>query len=419
MGFELVVRAAWSPDGRVVAPARWRVDGGLTTSLERADEADDVVDGVLLPGLVNAHSHHDLGGMAPAASTGSFSDWLLSIGATRGAERDVEAAALVEAVALRRRGVVASGDIDASAGAASRARRRAGLGGRSYVEVVGVHRARALVQLERALEVARALGDEGGLSPHAPYSVHVDALPDVVAASRHRRLPLAMHVAETEDETRFLQHGDGPFAAFLDVIGKGHPFPRPPRMRPVEYVDAHGLLAAGCVVVHGNDLDDDDVARLAAHATPVVYCHGTHRHFDRPPHRLLDLLAAGVPVALGTDSSASNDGVDLWNELRRLVVDRPDVRPDVALRCATVGGRVALRMPLGPATFESGDDAAGVVVGPAPDGVERLDATDLAAWALTGDADVALTCRGDEVVAAPDVALAGASAFLDTVRVDG
>lgn len=404
-----------------MAPARWTVEAGRTSSLQRATEAEAAraVDGVLLPGLVNAHSHHDLGGVAPKPSSGSFPDWLLSIGVTRGEDRDVEAAAEGEARALRRRGVVASGDIDATAGAATRGRRRAGLGGRSYLEIVGVHAERARVQLDQALAAAEALGGACGLSPHAPYSVHVDVLPEIVAAAARRDLPLAMHVAETEEETRFLTHGDGPFASFLDVIGKGWPFPRAPRMRPVEYVDSCGLLRAGCVVVHGNDLDDDDVARLAERRASVVYCHGTHRHFDRPRHRLLDLLGAGVNVALGTDSSASNDGVDLWSEVRRLAADRPDVPRDVVLRCATLGGRRALGLDEGPATFRSGDAAEGFVVGAAPADVESLDAEALADWALTDDVSMAFCCQTDEVVRRDDEELAGASAFLDTVRAEG
>jgi cytosine/adenosine deaminase-related metal-dependent hydrolase len=113
-------------------------------------------------------------------------------------------------------------------------------------------------------------------------------------------------------------------------------------MRPVAWAETTGLLGAGCLIVHGNDVDDDDIGRLVRHRSSVVYCHGTHTHFGRPPHRLRELVEAGVNVALGTDSGLSNRGIDLLDELRRLATDRPDLDPGLLLRCATRGGRVAL-----------------------------------------------------------------------------
>ncbi len=421
MNFDLVVRAALRADGELVAPARWTVVDGRTMSLEIATrgEAEQAVDGVLLPGLVNAHSHHDLGGVEPVAATGSFPDWLLTIGATRAADRDVELAAEVEARALRARGVVASGDIDATSGAATRGRSRGGLTGVSYLEIVGVHEQRALVNLDRALSNAAALGTTCGLSPHAPYSVHADALPKIVAAASKQGLPLAMHVAETPEETRFMLRGDGPFLGFLEAIGKGLPFRRVPRKRPIAYVDDAGLLAADGLVIHGNDLDDDDIARLAARGSSVVYCHGTHQHFERPRHRFLDLLAAGVNVALGTDSAASNAGIDLWGEMRRLVRDRPDIAPLQVLHCATVGGWRALGRSTESGLFSSGAPATGFVVGEAPLDVEGWSAEAVAEWALLGDSRVALCCDGVDLVSGEHAKLAGVSTFLDTVSGQG
>src|SRR5207244_2261842 len=113
----------------------------------------------------------------------------------------------------------------------------------------------------------------------------------IARAARRRGLRLAMHLAESAEETRYLLAGDGPFAEFLQAIGRGRPFESPPRLRPVAYAERAGLLEAGCVVIHGNDLDDDDIGILAARRAPVVYCHGTHAHFGRARHRLLDLHA--------------------------------------------------------------------------------------------------------------------------------
>jgi len=410
------VRAALRADGTHVAPACWTVAAGRTVSLAPAPAASPTLDAVLLPALVNAHAHLDLAGAAPLPSSGSFTEWLLGVGGVRGDARNVEQEARGQASALLRRGVVAVGDVDASGGRATRGRLAAGVGGCSYLEIVGVGAPSARARLAEALALVERLGGASaqvGLSPHAPYSVHADVLPEIARAARHRGLPLAMHLAETPEETRFLTHGDGPFVDFLKTIGRGLPFASAPRLRPVAYADAAGLLEAGCVVVHGNDLDASDVSLLAARRATVVYCHGTHRHFARPPHRLPELVAAGVNVALGTDSGLSNSGVDLLAELGALLADRADVDPLVLLRCASLGGRVALGQPVAAAQLAPGSEADALLLGPAPPDAETAAPRELVAWALSGSARVLAVVRAGRVVADAS----RPPGFLDTVEV--
>ena len=368
------------------------MERGHTRRLE-ATTAEPDVDAVMLPGLVNAHAHLDLGRSESVPASGDFPSWLLGVGRARGVERDPRGAAREQAEELALRGVVAVGDIDANLGAATEGRREAGLGGRSYLEIVGVARSSARARLAAAL--ARVDRDGGfgsyGLSPHAPYSVHSDVLPEIARAARHRGLPLAMHLAESEEETRYLTHGDGPFVRFLETLGRGRPFDSPPGLRPIAYASACGLLTGDTLVVHGNDLDDEDLGLLAASGAALVYCHGTHRHFERPPHRLPELLGAGVTVALGTDSSASNDDIDLLREMGRLVEDRPDIAPLDVLAAATLGGRRALGLPIGESTWEAGTRAHATWLVGAPDDVEQLSPTEVLGWALSPAARIACT----------------------------
>lgn len=412
------VRAVLRGDGTAGGPACWTVRAGRTAALDDLGAGGTPeLDAVLLPALVNAHAHLDLAGARPLAARASFTEWLLGVGGARGEARDVEAAAQGEAAGLLRRGVTAVGDVDASGGRAVRGRRGAGVGGRSYLEIVGVGEASARARLAESLALVDRLGDAAGLglSPHAPYSVHAAVLPEIARAARQRGLALAMHLAETPEETRFLLHGDGPFADFLRVIGRGRPFESPPRLRPVAYADAAGLLRAGCVVVHGNDLDGEDVALLAARGASVVYCHGTHAHFERPRHPLAELLAAGVNVALGTDSGLSNAGIDLLAELRRLCAARPDVAALDLLRCATLGGRRALRLDEAPARFEAGGAAEALLLGPAPPDAESAGSRALAEWALSQSAGVLATVCGDRVLPGE----AAPPGFLDTAGGQG
>ena len=171
--------------------------------------------------------------------------------------------------------------------------------------------------------------------------------------------------------------------------------------------------------MHANDLDADDVARLAARGSSVVYCHGTHSHFARPRHPIVELLAAGVNVALGTDSGLSNLEVDPWTELVRLVRERPDLDPLAALRCASLGGRRALRLPEGPARFERGAPADALLVGPVPAGWEPRDARTAWLGLLEGGAGPLATLAAGRPRASADEPPAALRAFLDTVSGQG
>lgn len=375
-----------------MAPATWTVRRGRTLALE-AGEGGEPVDAVLLPGLVNAHAHLDLSTSAALPAGPDFPSWLLAVGAARDGGGDVASGAREAAEGLARRGVVAVGDIDANRGLATRARRTVLPQGPAYLEIVGVTRDAARSRLLGALDALDALGGTSvaGLSPHAPYSLHHEVVPEIVRAARHRGARLAMHLAESEEETRYLLRGDGPFTGFLDTLGHGRPFERAPGLRPVAWAERVGLLAAGATVIHGNDLDDDDIGLLLRHDTPVVYCHGTHRHFDRPAHRLGELAAAGLPVALGTDSAASNRAVDLLDEVRRLAGDRPDLTPGMLLRAASEGGRRALGLAEGPARFAPGSAADGLLLSGISDDVLTAGADAVAGWALSEAARVHTT----------------------------
>jgi len=414
------VRGALRAEGEFLAPARWVVTDGRTVSLGGCAVPDSQpIDAVLLPGLVNAHAHLDLAGARPVRSEGRFTDWLLAVGSARVSGRDVEQAAGEQARQLASRGVTAVGDIDASGGRALRARRDASLDGVTYFEIVGVAREAARARLARALELVDRGGGGLGLSPHAPYSVHQDVLPEIARAAAQRGVALAMHLGETPEEVRYLRYGDGPFAEFLETIDRGRPFDSPPGVGPVEYVERAGLLGAGCVIVHGNELENDDIARLARHACSVVYCHGTHRHFDRRPHPIADLLEQGVNVALGTDSEMSNEGVDLHAELCRLAADRPDIAPCALLRCATLGGRIALGLDRGAALFAPGSRADAVLLSGAPGDVESMTAGDAAAWAISGSATLATTIHAGRIGAVSDQAPIALRGLLDTVMERG
>lgn len=325
-----------------VAPGRWlrdRIVGwdadGRLLPLARAARTAAVA---VLPALVNAHAHLQIAPLPRQERR--FLPWVGAIIAARSATTPAQERARVRrALAdLLAGGATAVGDIDAT-GLAGRELARARVRSRSYRELTGFHldapSSRALVR-ERWRPDAGAM--RAGLSPHAPYSVSAALFAAAAARTRH----LAVHCAEVPEEQEFLRTGRGPFRELLERLGRlpsGH---RPPRVGAVQWLARLGVLRAGTQLVHCQELERGDAARIAASGASIAVCPGTIAYFGRTPPPVGAWLAAGIRVALGTDSAASNDGLSLRAELARAARMWPALAPDDLLAMATTHGAASL-----------------------------------------------------------------------------
>lgn len=317
---------AWGSDGRVTALRRPR---------------GPVADLAVFPSLVNAHVHLQLPALPRAPRR--FDAWLRAVMAAQGRldPRQLLAIAAAHLDELRASGTGAVGEIDSS-GLAGAALARARMRGRVYRELTGFHLDRsAAAALVRARRAAGTRDCPAGLSPHAPYSVSSALFRAAVAA----RVALSVHVAETEDEQRFLRTGRGPFADLLAELGRLPPSYRPPGTGAVRHLERLGVLRPTTLLVHCQELERGDVARIAAAGAAIAVCPGTIEWFSRAAPPVPRWLAAGIPVALGTDSRASNRGMSMVAELRRAARLWPQLAPDALLELATGNGARALGRP--------------------------------------------------------------------------
>jgi cytosine/adenosine deaminase-related metal-dependent hydrolase len=117
------------------------------------------------------------------------------------------------------------------------------------------------------------------------------------------------------------------------------------------------------LVIHGNYLDEEEIAFLAAHREKlsVVYCPRTHDYFEHEPYPLAKMLAAGVRVALGTDSRASSPDLDLLAEMRHVAAHH-QLPPAEVLRLGTLAGAEALGLDHAAGSLRRGKQAAFCVV---------------------------------------------------------
>lgn len=351
---------------------------------------------LLLPALVNAHTHLDLTHIGPLPpSERGFAGFVDAVRQQRAVDPADIAASVAQGVSLSLAGGVAIvGDIGGAVrGAASieplRALAASALRGVSYLEFFAIGRTEpaALSRVDAALALAHGVETarvRAGLQPHAPYS----ASPTAYRAALSRRdRPLASHVAESPEESRFIAEAKGPQRELLESLGiwsddllaeyaQGR--------SPVEHIAPafRGDLLSGSMsshahaprlLVHLNQLSDRDLQTIAELDVHVAYCPRASEYFRAQehfgPHRYRALQSLGVNVCLGTDSilnvdRSQADRLTPFDDAARLLV-RDGVAAADLLRMMTIAGARALGVDPRLASLEVQATPAGLVTVPA------------------------------------------------------
>ena len=319
----------------------------------RHQHSVDLGEVVVLPPLANAHTHLELThyprwSAIDTPFRGDFTDWLLHlVGVLRDIPPQDFAPSLVDGLqTLLRFGTGAVGDV-LSRLSARNAYRGTPLAGRVFLEVLGVFDdllKRRLNQLRPVLNRRPAAGLDYGLTPHAPYTLTQKGLGRCLELARHHRLPVSMHLAESPAEVQLLDTGDGPLAErFYPAVGWREKVPAATGLSPVAWLAAAEPLPPGMLLVHGVQVGPEDIPLLAGHRATVVLCPRSNEQLGVGTAPVADYLAAGVPLALGTDSLASSGSLSLWDEMaaaRRLYGNC--LAPPQLLHLATRDGARAL-----------------------------------------------------------------------------
>jgi 5-methylthioadenosine/S-adenosylhomocysteine deaminase len=205
-----------------------------------------------------------------------------------------------------------------------------------------------------------------GVSPHAPYTVSAALYRAVNDYARQEDLRVTTHIAESPDEGLFLRTGTGVFAERWRQ--RGIPF-EAPRCSPVTYMDRLGLLRPETLLVHAIDIEDGDLQRLAEKCLSIVHCPKSNAKLAHGIARISDMIDAQITVGLGTDSVASNNVVDMFDEMRQAVfLQRARTRrfdsldAQTVFRMATLGGAQCLGLVHELGSLDPGKRADFVVV---------------------------------------------------------
>jgi 5-methylthioadenosine/S-adenosylhomocysteine deaminase len=318
----MILGADWvlPVDGPPVRDGAVRIEDGVIAEVS-ADLTPDqrYADAVILPGLVNAHTHLEYLAMAAMGDGLPFSPW-------------------IEQLIQRKRGLVRD-DYLAQSHAGVRACLAGGvttIADCSYADTVAEA---AIDQGLRAIVYLEAFSDQGdpaalmagrldalpehplitpGISPHAPYTVTPKHYEQLIALARRRSIPVATHLLESERDTR-------PLAEVADLLGP-------------DTVAIH-LVRAGA----------GDIDMLARRGVPAVHCPRSNALLGCGTAPMPELLESGLTIGLGTDSPASALTFDMWDEMRAAILvararsRRPDVLgADQVLRMATLDGARAI-----------------------------------------------------------------------------
>jgi cytosine/adenosine deaminase-related metal-dependent hydrolase len=291
----------------------------------------------LLPGLVNSHTHLELSDCACGPPPpGGFAAWLGGmLSRTRLSQEEMDHK-VRRAIPLGveqsvRFGVTTVGDISRQVHVTRPLLRDTPLRVVSYGEIQAMAQHRTLLgeRLQLAVDPMQETDRlRIGLTPHAPYSVEPQGYMRCLELARLHKLPLATHLAETPFEEPFLRDHSGPLRT--EVWDKWLTWDDDvPTFAggPIRFARSLGLLDYPTLLAHVNYIDDDELALLARGRASVVYCPRTHAFFNHPPHRWREMLAAGINVALGTDSCASAPDLNVLDDLRLVHRLAPDVRP--------------------------------------------------------------------------------------------
>lgn len=340
----------------------------------------DLGDVALFPGMVNAHTHLDLSDRKKRLGEPGtpMSDWVRKVVAERTTPKKKLAAVANGAQQSIRNGVTTLGDI-ATYDPLELPTNECGPRSLRFHEVIGFSQARAPsahTGLVKKLKRSKAEGApqlEGspmeGVAPHAPYTVSPPLLRNLVNTAAEWDMPVAFHLAESQEELDFLTTGAGGFQEILEERSMWDPWAVPRGSVPLDYLRIL-TRASKALVIHGNYLERKELAFLARHrdSMSLVYCPRTHNFFGHDPYPLEVAMQLGVRVALGTDSLASNPDLSILNEMRIAAARHPRVPAEAILEMGTLAAAHAMGLGHLVGALSPGRYADMTAV-PIPDGV--------------------------------------------------
>ena len=343
-------------DAEIVIEGNRIVYAGSRLGKENTEEFDRIIEGgdkLIMPGFVNAHTHAAMSFFRGYADDMILQDWLekrIWPVEAKLERKDIYWGTLLAICEMIRGGTTCFADMYFYMDEAAKACLESGIRASLSQGLVGLDPIKGEASLEEGVNFVRNWHGAGEgritamLGPHAPYTCPPEYLKKVVAAAEKQQAPLHIHLSETRFE--------------VEESLKIHGF------RPIELMERIGLLDQKVLAAHCVHLSEGEIETLAAKGVAVAHNPGSNLKLGSGVAQLAEMLKKGVLVALGTDSAASNNNLDMVEEMRlaallsKGVLEDPTLIPAAeALRLATVNGAGALFLEEGIGTLQEGSKA--------------------------------------------------------------
>lgn len=278
---------------------------------------------ILMPGMVNAHTHLELTPLRGACRGLEFPDWISEMTRLiRQGPPELWAQGAGEGVREMLMGGVTAVADHSTFGASPQMLDAEGMPGVVYQEVFCVDPAadhsETLAQLRSSLEAMQeSTGGRirMGISAHAPYNAAPSALK---ALTRDfKEWPRSIHVCETADEVSYVRSGTGQIAESHRARGFEV---TPRRMSPVEYLDNCSYWHSGSMAIHLTHATMGDFAMLRNRGTSAVFCPTSNARLEGAVPPIASARRVGLTCGLGTDSAVSSERLDMFEEMRQAVL---------------------------------------------------------------------------------------------------
>ncbi len=358
--FRVIEDGGVAIEGDTIAAVGRRADLEPKAGNARRIEAGGTL---VMPGMINGHAHAAMSLFRGVAEDHSLNDWLEKYIFPAEARNVTEDFVLwgtrLGVLEMLRGGITTYADMYYFEDIVARVTKEAGMRGVLGQTIVDFpapdHRtpAAALAYAEKFIE--RWRGDPlitPGVAPHSMYTLSTENLKAAAALSRRMGAPILIHAAEApfESELSHKKHG----------------------LSPVAYLDSIGLLGPDVIAAHTVWLDEEDIATLVRRGVGSIHNPSSNMKLASGVMRVVDLLAAGQAVGLATDSAASNNNQDLFQEMNIAAklqkVTRMDPRAlpaRQAVEMATIGGARALHLDDQIGSLEVGKQADIILIGTA------------------------------------------------------
>ncbi len=342
------------------------------------EEVSDFGKAVILPGFIDLHTHLEYSVFRGVCDDLGYADWKiqLTIKSRTLTESDWMHSAYLGALEAIQSGITTIADITKS-GASLTAAKDAGLRGIIYYEVTGMDYAKLpkiMSHMDKDVTnwIDKAKGSNLiiGFAPHSPYTVAPPLFQESTKWARERNLQICTHLAGSKAEYDFVKYGSGQLSnEYWNLVGWNNILWQPTGVSPVKYLEEWGVFDGGNILaVHCVQVDESDIDILKRYNVSIAHCPRCNAKLGMGIAPLSSFLSRGMSVGIGTDSPASNNTTDVFDEMRiglliqRGITRSADFTAEDFVYMATLGGAGAVNMQDKIGSLEAGKEADVIVV---------------------------------------------------------